>query len=42
MKKRNKVKQAKLQKISTKRAKYEKARKLKNDHRKQTIQQKAD
>ena len=39
MKKRNKVKQAKLQKITTKRAQYEKARKLKNSHRKQNIQQ---
>jgi hypothetical protein len=41
MKKRNKIKQAKLQKITTKRAQYEKARKLKNSHRKQSIQQAA-
>jgi hypothetical protein len=39
MKRRNKVKQAKLQRITTKRAEYEKARKLKNSHRKQGIQQ---
>jgi len=39
MKKRDKVKQAKLQKITTKRAQYEKARKLKNSHRKHSILQ---
>jgi hypothetical protein len=39
MKKRDKVKQAKLEKVTTKRAQYEKARKLKNSHRKYIIQQ---
>jgi hypothetical protein len=39
MKKINKIKQAKLQKITTKRAQYEKARKIKNSHRVQGIRQ---
>jgi hypothetical protein len=39
MKKHNRIEQAKLQKITTKRAQYEKTRKLKNSHQKQSIQQ---
>jgi len=39
MKKLNKIKQAKLQKITTKRARYEKARKLKNSRRERSTQQ---